>query len=192
MYFNINNKNKFMERLIQVNSIDDFPEEYKDTPISKLIEYHNLIRPQDTYSSAEILVGMCMDNRKKLRIPENFAYIIRSGGGNLRYSEFKISYAIAVGGVRYIALIGHNNCGMVNLISRKEKFVNGLVEIAGWNKITAEEHFMNFAPMFEIDNEIDFTLSEAKRLRQRYPKIVIVPMFYLVEENKICLIKEEN
>ena len=40
---------------------------------------------------------MCMDNRKHLHIPDNFAFIIRSGGANLRYSEFKVSYAIAVG-----------------------------------------------------------------------------------------------
>jgi carbonic anhydrase len=179
-----------MNELIYINFIDDIPEIYKGTPISLLLEYHNLGRPHDNFTKADLLVGMCMDNRKKLRIPENFAFIIRSGGGNLRYSEFKVSYAIAVGGVTHIALIGHNHCNMVNLFSRKEKFVDGLVENAGWNRISAEEHFLNFAPMFEIDNEINFTLSEAKRLRLRYPKITIVPMHYLVEDNKICLVNE--
>jgi len=66
---------------------------------------------------------MCMDNRKHLHMPDNFAFIIRTGGANLRYSEFKVSYAIAVGGVRHIALIGHSKCGMVNLAARKEAFV---------------------------------------------------------------------
>lgn len=61
---------------------------------------------------------MCMDNRKHLHMLDNSAYIIRSGGANLRYREFKVSYAIAVGQVRYIVLIGHNNCGMVNLAAR--------------------------------------------------------------------------
>ena len=32
---------------------------------------------------------------KKLDIPDNFAFIIRAGGANLRYSEFKISFAIS-------------------------------------------------------------------------------------------------
>ena len=73
-----------------------------------------------------------MDHRKRLRIPDNFAYIIRAGGGNLRYSEFKVSYAIAVGEVKTIALIGHNQCGMVNLISKREQFIQGMVEHAGW------------------------------------------------------------
>ena len=87
-------------------SADIFPE-YRNTPVGLLLEYHNLNRPPNTYSKAQLLVGMCMDNRKHLRIPDNFAYIIRSGGANLRYSEFKVSYTIAVGGVKSIALIGH-------------------------------------------------------------------------------------
>ncbi|MCB8818275.1 hypothetical protein LJE72_22600 [Desulfosporosinus sp. SRJS8] len=114
-----------------------------------------------------------MDNRKHLHVPDNFAYIIRSGGGNLRYSEFKVSYAIAIGGVKAIALLGHNNCGIVNIYSKKrEKFIDRLVENAGWNKRYAEEHFMNFAPMYEIGNDIDFVLSEAARIRLRYSKIL--------------------
>lgn len=133
---------------------------------------------------------MCMDNRKHLHIPENFAYIIRTGGGNLRHSEFKVSYAVAVGNIKAIVLIGHDNCGMVNLFSKKEKFINGLVEAAGWNREWAEEHFTQFAPLFEIGNEIDFVLSEAKRLRQRYPKIPVTPLFYKLENNLLYLINE--
>jgi carbonic anhydrase len=92
--------------------------------------------------------------------------------------------------VSYIALIGHNNCGMVNLVSRKKEFIKGLVEIAGWDKERAEEHFMNFAPMFEISNETEFILSETKRLRLRYPGIMIAPLFYLVNDNKLYFIEE--
>ncbi len=178
-----------MDRLIDILHNEDILPEYKGTPISKLLEYHNLNRKLDTYTQAQLLIGMCMDNRKHLLIPDNFAFIIRSGGANLRYSEFKVSYAIAVGNVRHIALIGHNNCGMVNLMSRKEQFINGLVEKAGWDKEWAEEHFMHFAPMFEIGNEIDFILSETMRLRSRYPKIIIAPMLYKVEDNRLYLIK---
>ena len=49
---------------------------------------------------------------------------------------------------------------------------------------------MHFAPIFEIGNEIDFVLSEAKRLRLRYPKIQVVPLFYRVEDNLLYLINE--
>ncbi|MCL5030602.1 MAG: carbonic anhydrase [Bacteroidetes bacterium] len=180
-----------MKRLVEINSSNDIFPEYKETPIGLLLEYHNLRRQLDSYSQAQLLIGMCMDNRKHLRIPDNFAYIIRAGGANLRYSEFKVSYAIAVGDVRYIALIGHNNCGMVNLISRKEIFINGLVDKAGWDREWAEEHFMHFAPIFEIGNEIDFVISEAKRLRLRYPKIKVAPLLYKVEDNRLYLINEK-
>ncbi len=179
-----------MKRLITINSVEDILPEYRNTPIGLLLEYQNLNRPLDPCDKAQLLVGMCMDNRKHLNIPDNFAFIIRSGGGNLRYSEFKVSYAVSVGQVSYIALIGHNKCGMVNLVSRKNEFIDGLINNAGWDRERAEDHFMNYAPMFEIDNEIDFTLSEAKRLRLRYPKIKIAPLLYLVEDNKLYLIKE--
>lgn len=177
-------------RLVAVTQPDDIFPEYRNTPIGLLLEYQNLNRPLETYLKAELLVGMCMDNRKHLRIPDNFAFIIRAGGANLRYSEFKVSYAIAVGGVRAIALMGHNNCGMVNLVARREQFINGLIENAGWERARAEEHFMQFAPMFEIGNEIDFVLSEAQRLRLRYPKIQIAPLLYRVEDNLLYLIRE--
>ena len=180
-----------MNRLIKISKTNHILPEYQQTPIGLLLEYHNLDRPLDNYLSAQLLIGMCMDNRKHLRIPDNFSFIIRTGGANLRYSEFKISYAISVGGIQHIALIGHNNCGMVNLKSRKDLFVKGLVEKAGWDKNKAEGHFTHFAPKFEIGNEIDFVLSEAKRLRLMYPKICIVPMFYRVENNKLYLLTEK-
>lgn len=180
-----------MSQLLSIKSNEDILPQYRQTPIGLLLEYHNLGRQHESYDSAQLLVGMCMDNRKHLNMPDNFAFIIRSGGANLRYSEFKVSYAIAVGKVKHIALIGHNNCGMVNLISRKTEFINGLVETAGWDKILAAQHFRHFAPMFEIGSETDFILSETKRLRQRYPKIIIAPMLYLVEDNKLYFIKED-
>ncbi len=178
------------EKLIALQAIEDLPEQYRNTSISRLVEYHNLNRPFDQYNKAELLVGMCMDNRKQLRIPDKFTYIIRTGGANLRYSEFKVSFALAMGSIRHIALIGHNHCGMVNLISKKEDFIEGLVDTAGWEREKAEEQFNQFAPMFEISNEVDFILSETIRLRAKYPKITIAPMMYLVEDNRLYLIDE--
>ncbi|HWP81041.1 MAG TPA: carbonic anhydrase [Bacteroidota bacterium] len=180
-----------MNRLSTITRKEDIVLPYRDSPIGLLLEYHNLHRPFETYSKAQLLIGMCMDNRKHLHIPDNFAYIIRAGGANLRPSEFKVSFAIAVGSVRHIALIGHTNCGMVNLTTKKEQFVTGLVELAGWDRSMAEDHFNHFAPLFEIGNEIDFVLSETKRLRSRYPKITVAPMLYKVEDNRLYLIRED-
>lgn len=179
-----------MSDLLRVASPSDIPERYRDTPIGLLLEYHNLDRSFDKYTSAQLLIGMCMDNRKHLHIPDNFSYIIRAGGANLRYSEFKVSYAIAVGGVKNIALIGHNNCGMVNLAARREIFIRGLVDNAGWDEKKAEEHFLSMAPMHEIGNERDFILSESRRLRDRYPKVTVAPLIYNVEDNLLYFILE--
>ncbi len=179
-----------MNRLIPVTQADDILPEFRNSPIGLLLEYHNLGHSPETYTAAQLLIGMCMDNRKHLRIPDNFAFVIRTGGANLRYSEFKVSYAIAVGGVMAIALIGHTQCGMVNLVARRDQFIQGLVDRAGWDRRWAEEHFMHFAPMFEIGNETDFVLSEAKRLRLRYPGIQVAPLLYRVEDNLLYLVRE--
>lgn len=176
--------------VVPVQREDDIFPAYRSTPVEHLLAYHNLGRPFQTYTRAELLIGMCMDHRKHLRIPDNFAYIIRAGGANLRYSEFKVSYAIAVGGVSTIVLIGHTDCGMVNLAARKSLFIENLVANAGWTAEQAEDHFTSFAPLFEIGNEIDFVLSEAVRLRNRYPKVLVAPMLYRVEDNLLYLLQE--
>lgn len=179
-----------MNPLLPVSKPEDVFPRYRDTPIGLLLEYHNLQREFDSYTRAQVLIGMCMDNRKHLHIPDNFAYIIRTGGANLRYSEFKVSYAIAVGGVKALALIGHTQCGMVHLAARRALFIEGLIENAGWSREEAQEHFDRFEPMFEIGNEADFVLSEAKRLRAQYPKILVAPMIYKVEDNLLYLLEE--
>lgn len=179
-----------MNRLISIANQEDIPVEYQNTPIGLLLEYHNLSHEFENYSNAQLLIGMCMDNRKHLHIPDNFAFILRSGGANLRYSEFKVSFAVSVGDVKHIALIAHSNCGMVNLVSKKNQFIEKLSENGGWTIEQAEEHFNNYAPMFEINNEIDFILSETRRLRLRYPKVQIASMYYKVEDNLLYLIKE--
>ena len=179
-----------MHRLKSIKTKTAIFPEYRNTPIGHLLEYHNLDTSYRSYTKAELLIGMCMDHRKRLRIPENFAYIVRTGGANLRYSEFKVSYAIAVGGVKSVALIGHSNCGMVNLISKKEAFINGLNKNAGWERELAEEHFMHYAAMFEIRDAGDFILGEAKRLRSIYPQILIAPLYYKVEDNLLYMIEE--
>ncbi|MDF2632933.1 MAG: hypothetical protein K0Q85_1529, partial [Caproiciproducens sp.] len=133
----------------------------------------------------QLLIGMCMDNRKQLSIPENFAYIIRTGGANLRYSEFKVSYAVAIGKLDYIVLIAHDRCGMVNLASKMNIFIEGLSRLENWDEEKAKEHFYNYAPMYEIENEIEFVVNESKRLSQKYKGVMVVPLYYTLDDNKL-------
>lgn len=176
-----------MKRLAEVSSLKDIPKEIADSPVALLLQYHNLQKPFSNYEKAQLLIGMCMDNRKSLKIPKNFAYIIRTGGANLRCNEFHVSYAIAVGGIKHIILMAHNRCAMVNLISKKELFVDGLVS-NGWDRTVAEEHFMHHAPLFEISHEIDFLLSETVRLQSRYPGVSVVPLYYNIDDDRLYLI----
>ncbi|MBF0253151.1 MAG: carbonic anhydrase [Candidatus Omnitrophica bacterium] len=180
-----------MERLISIKSVDDIPARHRRTPIGRLLEYHNLKKKVSHYDEPQLLIGMCMDNRKRLRIPDRFAFILRTGGANLSHHEFKVSYAIAVGNIRHVVLIGHTNCSMVDLHLRREQFILGLVEGAGWNRLDAEKHFDKYSPTFEINNAKDFVVSEAKRFNIKYPKIEIVPLMYRLEDNLLYMIDQE-
>ena len=109
----------------------------------------------------------------------------------MRYCEFGISFAIAVKGIQHFALIGHNNCGMANLAAQKDHVVEGLVNHAGWDRDNAETHFSHSSRIFEIKNAVDFVLTETRRLRQKYLKINIAPMFYSVDDHLLYLIYEK-
>lgn len=180
-----------MTKLIDVNSSADILPEYRNTPIGLLMEYHNLNKTFREYDQAQILMGMCIDNRKNLWIPDNFAWVIRSGGANLFFHEFQVSYAIGVGGVKHIALIGHNNCGMEKLDVQKAEFVDGMVRNAGWKPENAESHFENLSPFFEIGDAIEFLLCETDRLRKRYPKVKVAPLYFDEPSGKLLQIVRE-
>src|SRR3954471_14883583 len=167
-----------MTEIIPVNYRKDILPQYRDTPVGLLLEYHNLGRAIGSASAPKLLIGMCMDSRKSLRIPNDFAFVLRTAGANMRDNEFRISYAIAVGGIRTIVLIAHTDCGMARLGQWREQFIRGLSEAAGWDEARAVKHFEESAPKFGIRDEVDFVLREAERLRQIYPRIDVVPLLY--------------
>ena len=172
-----------MVESLPVNYREDILPQYAATPIGLLLEYHNLGRAQGVLSRPQLLIGMCMDSRKSLRIPNDFAFVLRTAGANMRDNEFRISYAIAVGGVHTIALIAHTDCGMARLEERRDQFINGMVENAGWDRARAEQHFADSAPKFGIRDEVDFVMREADRLRGIYPATMVAPLLYRVEDD---------
>src|SRR3989338_10481111 len=175
-------------QLIDICSEKDIPKDLLNTPIADLLKYHNLSMEFKQYDTAQMAIVMCMDNRKQLNIPGKFSYILRTAVARITGSEFKLSFAIGFADIKFVALIAHTNCGMVNLTNKKEKFVDGLVRNAGWTKEQAENHFNSFAPFFEIENEKEFIVSESKRLKEKYPPIIFVPMLYNIEDNKLYII----
>ena len=180
-------------RLVEVRSIDDILPAYRGTPIELMLRYHNLGEPRpSTHGAPVVLVSMCMDHRKELHVPNEFAYILRSAGGNLRDSEFEVSYAVAVGGVDAIALLAHTDCGMAHVSAKRERFVNGLVSRAGWTRADAERHFEEAAGRYEIGDAAAFVAGEAQRLRERYPRLLVAPFLYAVESDRLAQVVEEG
>jgi len=174
-----------MTQVLPVNDPSDILPEYRSTPVGLLLEYQNLERPFDPSGAQPLLIGMCMDSRKTLRMPSDFAFVLRTAGANMRDNEFRISYAIAVGGVRTIVLIAHTDCGMKRVSSLRDEFVSGLVEHAGWDEARAELLYAEGVPKFGIADEVNFVIDEAARLRGLYPKITVVPLLYRVEDDRL-------
>ena len=175
--------------VLPVRKSSDIPIQYRDTAISDLLAYHNLDAPHRRYTHAEILIGMCMDNRLRLRIPTNFAYVMRAAGANFRELEFQMSYAIAVGGVRAIAIIGHDQCGMSGLSDRRDSIIAGLVEGAGWEQRVAEQHYEVYAPQFEIGNTVQSTSAQVQHLQQLYPSLAVAALHYTLDDGMLCVIE---
>lgn len=179
-----------MSAFLLFNRWDDVLPAYRNTLVADLPAYHNLRWPHRSQDRAELLIGMCMDNRVALRVHDKFAYILRAGGANLQRIEFKVSYAVAIVGVRAICLIGHDLCGMVDLRGRRDLFGNGLVENGGWEHQEAEAHFEKSSAVFEIHDPAEFALSEARRLRERHSRVTAALLLYQIREGLLCQIAE--
>ena len=155
---------------------------YRDTPVGRLLEYHNLGRPFEA-EGAQLLIGMCMDSRKSLRMPSDFAFVLRTAGAKMRDNEFRISYVIAIGGVRTLVLIAHTGCSMKRVAGLHDEFVRGLLDHAGWTFADAERLYAEGVPKFGITDEVAFVMQEADRLRALYPRLTVAPLLYRVEDD---------
>ncbi len=176
--------------LIPIKDEKDIPELYRNTPIGSLFQRHNLGTPMGSYEKAELLILMCMDSRQELRLPRDFAFVVRNGGARLGGNSFSVSFAIACGGIQYIAVIGHSDCKMVDLESRKEEFIRGLTKHGGWKKSDAEEYFLNLHPFFGKNDAVKSVISEADTIRLKYPATVVAPLFYSLEDDHLYLVRE--
>jgi carbonic anhydrase len=180
-----------MSSLIPVDTVSDILPKYRGTPIERLLRYHNLGEPlPPSTGHAEILVGMCMDHRKDLTLPNEFAYVLRTAGGSLRDNGFEISYSVGVGGIATIALLAHTDCGMAHVTDKRDAFVRGLVERGGWDEAAALAQFTDYATHYEIGDPIEFVVTEATWLRRLYPRLVVVPLLYTVENDRLVQIME--
>ena len=175
--------------LVPVLRKDDIPDCYKHTPLEKLLLYHNLNYPFGSYSNAEMLILMCIDNRMKLHLPDNFSYIVRNGGAKINTILFPLSFIVATTGAKTVAVIGHSDCRMRDLETHRLGFISGLTE-QGWTKKRAENFFVEMKPSFAIKDVASSVLADVRTLRSRYSNLLVAPLYYSVEDKKLYLIKE--
>ncbi len=177
-----------LEWLFPVDSPGEIPKMLQNTPIETLLLGQNLgeiqVRPSNM---AEIVIGMCIDFRKSLSIPRDWAFILRREGANMDGAEFAIALALSKG-VRHMALIAHNSCAMSNTADHRDAFVTVLSQKYNWNREQALDFFDNHARSHDIGNEIDFVLQEANRLSALFPGLMVVPILFRVEDDRLYLI----
>jgi carbonic anhydrase len=183
-------KQSGMEWLVPVRVPEEIPNCLRDTPISALLQSHNLgLMDVKNSAAAELVVGMCIDFRKSLRMPKELAFTIRREGANMDGAEFSVALAISKG-IRHMALIAHNQCAMANTASQRDDFISTLCQQHGWTIDRAQSFFDDHVRSRNIGNEIDFVMEESTRIEKLFPGLQVVPMLYRVEDTRLYLIHE--
>ena len=159
------------------NDADILPA-YRGTPIGELLRYQNLGAATRKYERPALLIATCLEQEAALRIPAGFAISLHTAAANLKRDPFKVSWAIGVAGVSAIAIVGHDDCRLMDLRSQREQFVVQMIEAAGWERPAAEQHFDHWSDLFEVDSPLEFVATEAARLQSRYPKILVAPLLF--------------
>ncbi|MBS2008551.1 MAG: SulP family inorganic anion transporter [Cyanobacteria bacterium SZAS TMP-1] len=179
-----------LSRLHKVASEDDIPTYLRDTPIATMIKCQNLGQIDNAPPDApQMVIGMCIDYRKSLHLPQNCAYVIRRTGANMAGSEFSVALALSTG-IEYMALVAHNHCVMSNPQEKREAFVASLRDRHGWTHEQALSFFDQHAQSREIDDAIDFSIKEARRLSTLFRGLKVVPLLFMLEDNCLYLVKE--
>ena len=93
----IRSEEKYLSRLIEINSRERIPTEWLDTPIEAFIMSQNFGWPIQTTGNPELLISTCMEFRYALPMPRMYAYVIRRASGRVIGSEFSVGYTLAKG-----------------------------------------------------------------------------------------------
>lgn len=176
---------RYAGRLFDMATPDDIPDEWKGSPVEKLILAENFETPIEETGKPEMLIVTCIEFRYQLPIPAMFAYVIRRASGRLIGSEFSLAYTL-YRGIECVALIGHNDCGMTKVSEAKEGMKDALVK-HGWNELRAEEFIQYHAGRYGITDEIDSLEREYWRLKRLFPTLLIAPMFVCLADRKLYI-----
>lgn len=175
----------YNSRLKQIKAPADVPSRWHGTPIEQLIRAHNFDEAIEPSFKPELLVATCIEFRFQPKVPSFFAYEIRRASGRVIGAEFTIAYAIAKG-VKHLALIGHNDCGMTKVDANTQAMIEALVG-QDWPRAAAEEYVRKQGPDHAIQDEIETLRAEYLRLRRLFRNIGIAPLFTALANNKLYL-----
>jgi carbonic anhydrase len=178
---------KFKDQLLELSTPGDMPGCWQNSPLESFILSQNCGWPIQTSGKPELLIATCIEFRYALPIPRMFAYVIRRASGRLIGSEFSVAYTIARG-VKHLAIVGHNDCGMSQLNEMAPQVVNSLAD-QGWSRQSAQDYVDTQAKRLAISNELDTLKEEYKRLRKIFPKMMIAPLFVDLYDGKLRLPK---
>ncbi len=176
---------KYRESLVEVCSREDIPIAWKDTPIESFIMAQNFGWPIVSTGKVELLIATCIEFRYALPVPRMYAYVIRRASGRVIGSEFSVGYTLSQG-VRYLVIIGHNDCGMSKVYERAPSVVQAFVD-QGWDKDAAEEYVTKQASRHAISDELDALRIEYIRLKQVFRKLIIAPLFVCLHDSRLYI-----
>ncbi len=178
-------------RLIAIKALEDIPSHLENTPVADLIKCQNFYDVSDEQvTAASLIVGMCIDYRKQLLLPKNSAYVIRSPGANMQGCEFSIALGLATN-IKYMALLVHNKCLMSDPYPLENRFKDTLAQEHGWSERKASAFFDGHAASGLVGDVINFAREESARLQRIFQGLIVVPLLYDVDSDRIFLVKAE-
>lgn len=172
-------------RLFPIDVANDVPERWHGTPIETLILSHNFEHVIESTGEPQLLIATCIEFRYQPKVPPSFAYVIRRASGRMVGSEFSLAYTLAKG-VRHLALVGHNDCGMTKVAEHKQAMIDALVE-QGWYPDRAEDYVSMHASRYAIKDELDSLKHEYLRLRRLFRNLEIAPLFLSLANSKMYM-----
>lgn len=170
------------------------PPRFTGTPIEDLLLFHNESkRMPSSFTKPELILSLCMDQRIALHLPKGFAFSLCTPGSRLQGLEFAVSYAIAMAGVRALAIIGHTDCAMTKVQDLKERFVKQLDDWHDqWDAQDALKHFEQWAPVFYIRDMKEHIRSQVEWISKIFPDLLVAPLIYHVEDHRIVLLEDNE
>ena len=172
-------------RLVPVRSRADIEARYLGTPIEQLLLSHNLGEDVAVPDEPGLLIATCMDHRIGLRIPERFAFVIRTAGATIEPLLFNIAAAISLRPVSAVCVIGHSDCAMVGVERHRGPVVETLQRLGTMSESEASALFDSGASLFGIDDGAAHARGQCEIVARLFPELLTCPLFLDVESGEL-------